>query len=334
MNIKNTILGYVLMAGAAIGGLGSDAEASPLEKTVVASVCPSEKQEPKMVEDYVMLPEEATRAFKTYKVPGRKNILSPSRRDSQWHALYSDLEKRFGNPINDLHLRDVDPLFGFYAFRVHPTRLTPRYHHVGVDLYRPHGTEIKAVFDGKAKVINSALGGKMVFIQHPIFTKDGFQVESYYLHMDRFAKGLKNGQVVKKGDTLGYLGGTGVMEGYFPHLHFGIGMKKKGEKQEFRLDPARALFGPVEKINVGQGKDYTSLTKNVRGRSGNDVGKNLGKLINSLTEDQKRNLPLYVEYWLHAVGKKKQNIYGPRTEVLLKELSVALPCELTETHSN
>ena len=51
----------------------------------------------------------------------------------------------------------------------------------------------------------------------------------YYAHLDRYAPGLREGQTVRRGQTIGDIGSTGNAPADAPHLHFGI----------FRLTPER-----------------------------------------------------------------------------------------------
>jgi murein DD-endopeptidase MepM/ murein hydrolase activator NlpD len=44
--------------------------------------------------------------------------------------------------------------------------------------------------------------------------------ESRYLHLSAFASGLRTGQPVDQGDTLGFVGSSGLATG--PHLHYGL----------------------------------------------------------------------------------------------------------------
>jgi murein DD-endopeptidase MepM/ murein hydrolase activator NlpD len=61
--------------------------------------------------------------------------------------------------------------------------------------------------------------GKVVMIQH----RDGYSTT--YAHMSRFKKGLKKGDKVYQGDTIGYVGSTGLATG--PHLHYELHQDKK-----------------------------------------------------------------------------------------------------------
>ncbi len=96
--------------------------------------------------------------------------------------------------------------------RLHPVLKTVRPHY-GTDYAAPHGTEIYAVADGK--VTHAAFGrgnGNYVKIKHD----DVY--ETQYLHMSKFAKGIKPGVSVKQGQVIGYVGSTGLATG--PHVCF------------------------------------------------------------------------------------------------------------------
>ncbi len=99
---------------------------------------------------------------------------------------------------------------GFNPRRMHPIlkRIRP---HNGIDYYAPKGTPVYSA--GAGKVIRSdysRANGHHVFIKHTnsIVTK--------YLHFTKRA--VKNGQKVKQGQTIGYVGSTGLATG--PHLHY------------------------------------------------------------------------------------------------------------------
>ncbi|MBX3570566.1 MAG: M23 family metallopeptidase [Rhizobiaceae bacterium] len=96
--------------------------------------------------------------------------------------------------------------------RLHPILKTVRVHK-GVDWAAPTGTPIMAAFDGTIAFHGDGQGyGNVVRISHP-----GGR-ETRYAHMSRFAAGLTDGQAVKAGDVIGYIGTTGLSTG--PHLHF------------------------------------------------------------------------------------------------------------------
>ncbi len=94
--------------------------------------------------------------------------------------------------------------------------------HEALDIMAPRGTPVLAVGDGSiAKLFLSKPGGITIYQFDP---KGKFAY--YYAHLDGYAAGLAQGQQVRKGQLLGYVGSTGNANPEAPHLHFGI----------FRLD--------------------------------------------------------------------------------------------------
>lgn len=83
--------------------------------------------------------------------------------------------------------------------------------HLGTDYAAPHGTEIVAVGDGVVTKASYTKGnGKYVKIRH----NDTYTTQ--YLHMSR--RKVKEGQAVRQGDVIGYVGSTGLATG--PHVCF------------------------------------------------------------------------------------------------------------------
>jgi murein DD-endopeptidase MepM/ murein hydrolase activator NlpD len=104
----------------------------------------------------------------------------------------------------------------FTAGRMHPILGTMRAHR-GVDYAAPIGTPIHAAGDGKITFRGWQNGyGNFVVVQH------NGHVSTAYGHMSRFAA-LHVGEHVRQGETIGYVGMTGLATG--PHLHY-----------EFRID--------------------------------------------------------------------------------------------------
>ena len=90
--------------------------------------------------------------------------------------------------------------------------------HEAIDLLAPRGTPVVAVDDGVVKkLFTSAPGGLTVYQYDPSET-----YSYYYAHLDRYAEGLAEGKVLKKGDRVGYVGTTGNAPPGTPHLHFTI----------------------------------------------------------------------------------------------------------------
>lgn len=93
--------------------------------------------------------------------------------------------------------------------------------HPGLDLQANDGSEVYAVADGQIYFIDwNGSAGNQIIIKH-----DNNYYTSY-MHLKSFANGLKQNSEVKKGDVIGYQGGTGS-EGrskysYVSHLDFRI----------------------------------------------------------------------------------------------------------------
>lgn len=85
--------------------------------------------------------------------------------------------------------------------------------HFGTDYAAPHGTPIMAVAQGTVVEATRRGGnGNFVKIRH-----DG-TYQTQYLHMSGFAKGIRPGASVAQGQTIGYVGSTGLATG--PHVCF------------------------------------------------------------------------------------------------------------------
>ena len=114
--------------------------------------------------------------------------------------------------------------------RYHP--VLKRYRaHLGTDFAAPTGRNIYAASDGKVEFVGTQSGyGKTVIINH----QNGYK--TLYAHQNGFAKGLRQGQMIKKGTHIGYVGSTGLSSG--PHLHLGM------YKNNVAIDPMTVLQRP------------------------------------------------------------------------------------------
>lgn len=101
----------------------------------------------------------------------------------------------------------------FNLSRRHPVLNTIRAHK-GVDYAAPTGTPIKTAGDGTITHLGNKGGyGKTIIINH-----GGTTYSTLYAHLSNYAKGLKKGSRVKQGQTIGYVGMSGLATG--PHLHY------------------------------------------------------------------------------------------------------------------
>lgn len=98
--------------------------------------------------------------------------------------------------------------------------------HEALDIMAPRHTQVLAADDGViTKLYDSRGGGGITIYQFdPTET-----FTYYYAHLDRYAASLHEGQRVRRGDVIGYVGSTGNASPTATHLHFAI----------FRLGPER-----------------------------------------------------------------------------------------------
>ena len=93
--------------------------------------------------------------------------------------------------------------------------------HEGIDIIAPKGTKVRSVCNGTVTEKGwLTLGGWRIGV------KDAFGVYHYYAHLSAYAD-VEIGDIVKAGQTLGYVGSTGygpegTEDQMVPHLHFGL----------------------------------------------------------------------------------------------------------------
>ena len=118
--------------------------------------------------------------------------------------------------------------------------------HLGVDYAAPTGTPVVASGDGVVVYAGWKGGfGNFIHIKHP----NG--IETMYGHLSRFARGIRKGVHVKRGQVIGYVGATGLATG--PHLDYRVKVKGKfvnPEKYAFPAEP------PVKKKYRAQYLEY------------------------------------------------------------------------------
>ncbi len=111
-------------------------------------------------------------------------------------------------PINGARLSSA------YGMRKHPI-LGYNKKHMGVDFAAPTGTPIMAAGTGHIEYIGTNGGaGKYIRIKH----LNGYKTS--YSHLSSYASGMQKNVRVKQGQTIGYVGSTGLSTG--PHLHYEV----------------------------------------------------------------------------------------------------------------
>jgi len=88
--------------------------------------------------------------------------------------------------------------------------------HQALDILAKRGTPVLATDSGTIlRLQKNTLGGITIYATDP-----ERRFVFYYAHLDRYAAGLREGQVVAQGEVIGYVGTTGNAPKNTPHLHF------------------------------------------------------------------------------------------------------------------
>jgi murein DD-endopeptidase MepM/ murein hydrolase activator NlpD len=107
--------------------------------------------------------------------------------------------------------------------------------HEALDIMAPRGTPVIAAAAGTVeKLFHSDAGGNTIYVRSPDRT-----TIHYYAHLDRYADGLREGQSVTQGQTLGFVGSTGDASPDAPHLHFEV----------MQTTPKAKWYEPATSIN-------------------------------------------------------------------------------------
>lgn len=130
-------------------------------------------------------------------------------------------------PVEGVHKKDLTRSFA--------DARSDRRVHEALDILAPRNTPVKAVEDGRVvKLFNSKAGGITIYQFDP-----SERYCYYYAHLERYADGLREGDRVRKGQLLGYVGTSGNAPTDTPHLHFAV-FRLTAEKQwwdGFPIDP-------------------------------------------------------------------------------------------------
>lgn len=132
---------------------------------------------------------------------------------------------------------------GYTNSRFHPT-LQRNMPHLAIDYGAPTGTPIMAVGDGTIVFAGWKGGfGNYIDIRH------NGTFKTQYAHLSKFA--VKNGQSVKQGDIIGYVGSTGFSTG--PHLHYQV------EVNGQLVNPLEVKFPSGDALNEEYREDFEHI---------------------------------------------------------------------------
>lgn len=133
--------------------------------------------------------------------------------DKQGHSSYYRAD---GTSMRKAFIR-TPVEFARISSRFNPNRRHPVLNkiraHRGVDYAASTGTPIMATGDGRIVHLGRKGGyGNTIVVKH------GQKYQTLYAHLSRYANGMKVGSNVSQGQTIGYVGMTGLATG--PHLHY------------------------------------------------------------------------------------------------------------------
>ncbi|MBO7243152.1 MAG: M23 family metallopeptidase [Alistipes sp.] len=163
-----------------------------------------------------------------------------------WEANGESLRKQFLKaPLKYTRISSK-----FSKSRFHPVHKVYRPHH-GVDYAAPSGTPVHSVADGTVIFAgwDRGGGGNTLKIKH------AGNLETGYLHLKGFAKGIRVGTRVSQGQLIGYVGSTGSSTG--PHLDYRI--KKNGTP----IDPLKMPQEPAEPIAAAHKERFEAIRDRV-----------------------------------------------------------------------
>ena len=130
-------------------------------------------------------------------------------------------------PVSNKDLKRMASGFGYRIDPIYKTRKM----HAGMDFSAPSGTPIYATGNGKvSKVRKSRRGyGNHVKIDH------GYGYATLYAHMTKYI--VREGQKVKRGELIGYVGSTG--KSVAPHLHYEV------HKDNKKINPVNFYYNDL-----------------------------------------------------------------------------------------
>ena len=146
--------------------------------------------------------------------------------------------------IQPVSNKDLKRTASGWGMRMHPIYRIPRFHY-GMDFTAPTGTDVFATGNGIVKEVGRESGyGNSVVIDH------GYGYETMYGHL--YKANVKVGQVIKRGDVIGFVGSTGASTS--PHLHYEV--MKNGQK----VNPQNYYF---QDLNPAEYEKMISISTNM-----------------------------------------------------------------------
>ena len=168
--------------------------------------------------------EELRRAFEANGISFSQDVsISIEKKDTQWGIDDAGNNQTYvaykaGDRLN-IYPEGIELKPYWYSsefgWRSHPITKKRQFHR-GLDIRARRGTPVLAAADGVVtKVTRDRYLGRMIRIEH-----EARNMETVYGHLNKYAKGIRDGKAVKRGEVIAFVGNTGVSTG--PHLHYGV----------------------------------------------------------------------------------------------------------------
>ena len=175
--------------------------------------------------------------------------------------------------------------------------------HEGIDIFAPRGTPLLAITDGRiTSTGDRGLGGKQVWLRDGLFGKT-----MYYAHLDSI--NVAEGQRVKLGDTIGFVGNTGNAKTTAPHLHFGIYKGGTGPVNPYPY---------VKQTEIPEIPTINSTTQGVITRNKTSIHQGPSSALDEVGRAQKNDtISVLGQYtsWFHVATKDSLKGFVPQNRV-------------------
>jgi len=156
-----------------------------------------------------------------------------------------DYFNEFGGSLEKAFLRA--PLdFAYVSSHFNPNRRHPILNtiraHNGVDYAAKRGTPIRSTGEGLIQSVGWKSGyGRTIVIRH------GGEITTLYAHLEKYHPSISKGMKISQGQTIGFVGDSGLATA--PHLHYEF---RIGEKRTDPLKVALPSASPLDKSKMGQ----------------------------------------------------------------------------------
>ena len=176
-----------------------------------------------------------------------EHYLSDEYRDMQKISILAENKRDYLESIPSIQPisnKDLSRTASGWGWRIHPIYKIKKFHY-GLDFTSPEGTPIYSSGKGKILFAGTDKGfGNVVIVDH------SYGYKSTYAHMSKI--GVKNGQIIKRGEIIGWVGNTGLSTG--PHLHYEVSYNDE------RINPVNFFFND---LSVKEFDNMISISSNM-----------------------------------------------------------------------